>query len=93
MQVSWRKTVVETVTEEVPDHFGSDSSKRGKIVDILIGHERREDLYSDMENVVRGAIYDLTEAYNKATKILCLFCEPKDAEPKSPPRKGVKVYG
>lgn len=75
MRIEYKVQKLETIRKDVPDHFGHDDSKRGKIVDILVGERRREDLYGDT-SAVEYAIADLEEAYSKATRILCLFCEP-----------------
>jgi hypothetical protein len=79
MKVSYKAQRIETVTKEVPDHFGHDVSRRGRIVDILLDGNQRDDLYSDQESVVKRAIYDLDSAYDKATKILTIFCEVLEA--------------
>lgn len=78
-QVQYQETKVVKTTREIPDHFAHDNSKRGRIVDILVGTGRREDLWRDEKNAVEYAIQDLTDAYDKATKILAVFCEVESA--------------
>lgn len=79
MKVQHSETKV--VNKELPDHFGYDDSKLGRVVDILVGAKRREDLYSDEKRLVEGAAYDLEDAYGKAIKILGVFCDVETAAP------------
>lgn len=73
MKVQYTETKTVNVTKDVPDYFAYDDSKRGYVVDILLSAGRRTDIFSDEMNIVEGAIFDLTEAYKKATDIVALF--------------------
>lgn len=80
MLVSYKKTTVQTVTREIPEHFSSDGSLSGRVVDVLLGppnrkteRTRRDELFDDDEAVVEAAIRDLTEAYEMAEKIVAIF--------------------
>lgn len=79
MKISYKEEKIVINYREVPDHFGHDDSKRGQIVDILIGGKGfRNDLFTEDREAIHYAVERLTDAYAKATKILALFCEAKN---------------
>lgn len=74
MKLTYTKTKLVTETIEIHDWFASDHSRRGLVVDILIGGKgRRDDLYAEDEGTIKAAIDEISRAYEKADKIVMLF--------------------
>lgn len=82
-KVSAKRTTVEKIEIEFPDHYSWDDSVRGQIVDKLLllqgysNNTRGYDLYHNDEQVVLDAIRRLKELYCVADDILFLVTRAK----------------